>query len=249
MNKPLCLPFLSCLLIPALLQARSTGPIDGVTGAPGEGTCVQCHTSFPLNSGDGSFSLSGPPAWEAGQTYTITVTLQDPGQQRWGFEATQVGLGSFSLLEPLRTQLSTTSGRQYVKHTQNGTSAGLVDGPSVWTFSWTAPADPEVGTVTLYAAGNAANNSSTNQGDYIYTTSLAIPVLVPAPDPVLDLAISRTVGTVTLDWTPSAGATSYQVYHRSLADQPWMPLETVAGPPVSYPDLPHTAFYRVTAQN
>jgi hypothetical protein len=244
-------PFLGllALLAPWPAFALSAGPVDGMTGAPGEFTCVECHISHPLNSGDGTFSLSGPPAWEAGQTYTITVSLQDPGQQRWGFEATQLGQGTFSLLEPLRTQLGAFDGREYVKHTLDGTSAGFPDGPSVWTFAWTAPEDTGAGTVTLYAAGNASNNSRDELGDYIYTTSLAIPVLLPPPAPVLDLAISRSPGSVTLDWTPTEWATSYQVYHRSLADQPWLPLESVPGPPVSYPAVAHTGFFQVTALN
>ena len=237
------------LLTPLLAQALSTGPVDGMTGAPGEFTCVECHISYPLNSGNGSFSLAGPPTWQSGQTYTITVTLQDPGQQRWGFEATQLGVGTFSLLEPLRTQLGAFDGREYVKHTEEGTTPGLLDGPSVWTFAWTAPETPGAGTVTLYAAGNASNWSREPDGDYIYTTSLAIPEMLPAPEAVLDLSISRSPGSVTLDWTLSAGATSYRVEGRANAGDPWLPLDVVLAPPVSYAALAHTGFFRVVALN
>ncbi|MBD3177885.1 MAG: hypothetical protein GF320_22150, partial [Armatimonadia bacterium] len=44
-----------CLLWALPAGANSSGPLDGKTGAPGEGNCTDCHTTFPLDSGDGSF--------------------------------------------------------------------------------------------------------------------------------------------------------------------------------------------------
>ncbi len=52
------------LLVPLMLSADtmlSSGPADGKTGAPGEGLCTECHTSFPVNSGDGSLQIVGLP--------------------------------------------------------------------------------------------------------------------------------------------------------------------------------------------
>ncbi|MCA9783682.1 MAG: hypothetical protein KDC10_16055 [Calditrichaeota bacterium] len=236
------------LILPVLAQAYSAGPIDGVSGAPGELNCTECHISHPLNSGDGSLSLSGPLSWVPGETYLLTVTLQDPGQQRWGFEASQVGLGSFSIVDPVRTQWSTFEGREYVKHTIDGTSPRLFDGPSEWSFNWTAPEDPELGTITLYAAGNASDYSEDPFGDYIYTTSLAIPVQLPPPAAVADLSIQYSAGLVTLDWSLAAGATSYRVLHGSSPDA-LLPVDEVAAPPVSYTVSVHTGIYRIVAIN
>jgi hypothetical protein len=161
------------LLIPTTLLAFSGGPPDGKTGAPGEGVCTDCHSTYPLNSGDGSLNISAPSYFMAGQTYSIMVTLADSGQSRWGFEITQFGDGSFGVTDPTNTQLSSSGGKDYIKHTSTGTNAGTPHGPTSWSFDWTAPATPP-DSVVLYAAGNAANNNNNNQGDYIYTASTVL---------------------------------------------------------------------------
>jgi hypothetical protein len=74
--------------------------------------------------------------------------------------------------DSINTQWSTTSGRQYIKQTSAGTYDGTSDGPVSWSFEWIAP-QPLAGTVTFYAAGNAANSGSGNKLDYIYTTSVS----------------------------------------------------------------------------
>jgi len=159
------------MLIPAISLAYSSGPPDQRTGAPGELTCQNsCHSTFPLNSGDGSLSVSGPNLYEPGMTYTITVEISDPGQSRWGFEITPLTEGSVTITDPTHTQMSTSGGKTYIKHTSAGTYAGNSNGPTSWTFDWTAPTLPP-DSVIFYAAGNAANNNFSNTGDYIYTTS------------------------------------------------------------------------------
>ena len=178
------------LLMPALALAYSSGPPDGVTGAPGQGTCVQCHTSFPLNSGNGAFSISGPDEYESGQVYPITVTLQDPGQQRWGFEITPLDKGTIQITDATNTQSSFSGGNRYVKHTSTGTHDNTPDGPTSWTFNWTAPSIDE-GEVTFYAAGNASNSGDGNNGDYIYTAQFVTQpstALTPRVEP-LDFAL------------------------------------------------------------
>ncbi|MBL7033959.1 MAG: T9SS type A sorting domain-containing protein, partial [Candidatus Delongbacteria bacterium] len=64
----------------------------------------------------------------------------------------------------------------YLKQTQTGSAAGTPDGPIVWSFDWTAPANSS-SDVIFYAAGNAANNNSSTAGDYIYTAAVTIPVV------------------------------------------------------------------------
>ena len=159
----------------------STQPPPAKTGAPGEGTCIDCHGGSPLNEAGGSVTIGGVPAsYLPNQTYTLTVTVMNPSQHRWGFELVPVRdsnntmAGSFT-----NTTLFTTTqsfgGKDYISHTtinpgQDGTFAGQTSG--MWTFAWTAPG-AGTGTVTLYAAGNAANGTGTNAGDKIYTTSVS----------------------------------------------------------------------------
>jgi hypothetical protein len=148
---------------------------------------VECHNSFALNSGDGSFVLSGPDTYTpGGDPITISVALADQGQLRWGFEATvldgsNLPVGNIVVTNMTHTQLSVAvNARQYVKHQSAGTFAGTPDQSPGWSFDWEPPVE-DAGPVTFYAAGNAANNNLSNQGDFIYTTSLTVNPADPAP--------------------------------------------------------------------
>lgn len=171
---------------PAAVLAFSSGPPDGRTGAPGEGLCTGCHVGSAADSGPGSLAISGvPESYEPGVEYMVSVTLADPDAKRMGFEAVAVAGskagGSISVADARRTQISTTqAGRQYVKHTREGTSPSS-PGQSQWSFRWTAP-PAGTGPVTFYAAGNAANGDGSPSGDRIYTarfTSLERRAVLP----------------------------------------------------------------------
>jgi hypothetical protein len=169
--------------------AFSYEPPTGHTGAPGENTCASCHTGGATF--DGSLSIDTPDSYQSGMSYTIIVTLQDPGQARWGFEliplrregAELVMAGSLTNLSLHTTIQEIFDGKQYISHTSNafdtgepdGTYAGTPDGPVSWSFTWTAPPAGS-DTVWFYAAGNAANNNGTNgAGDFIYTANASVP--------------------------------------------------------------------------
>lgn len=176
-----------------LASANETGPILGFTGAPGEfpdganctyGPGQGCHESFAANSGPGSVTIDVPDGYEPGLTYTITVNVAQAGQLRWGFQMTVLD----ALHQPAGTSVptdtnaqlqdfSTFTERQYISHTIGGTAADRPNGNS-WTIDWTAP-ETNVGKVTFWAAGNAANNDVMSEGDYIYTTFETI----QAPEP------------------------------------------------------------------
>ena len=159
----------------------SFNPPDGLTGAPNEGNCTQCHAGNALNDSDGSLILTIPENYSPGETYDIVVKLSHPGQKRWGFEMTALNssgtrAGTFATADG-NTQVSTAGGKQYIKQTLSGVATDKADSNS-WTFKWTAPTT-DVGTITFYAAGNAANSDFTFLGDYIYTqkaTSDAPPI-------------------------------------------------------------------------
>ena len=165
---------------PADSAAFSGGPPDERTGAPDELTCADgCHTSFALNSGPGSVVIDAPSEYEAGMTYAIDVSVTQTGQMRWGFELTVLdaegaGAGELAPIDAnTQTSFSPNLGREYVKHTSAGTMLGQADG-NTFHFEWTAPPNA-VGPLTFFAAGNAANGDTTNQGDYIYTASIQVP--------------------------------------------------------------------------
>lgn len=177
-----------CALLPIFALALtawgfSFGPPDGIAGDPPiNANCTLCHNSFPVNSGSAVVEFTGlPSTYQPGQVYTFTLTIQQSGQRRWGFEMTSIlGIGSrggwLAPGNPTLSQLSPGSGnaRDYLKHTSQGTQAGQNSG--TWEITWTAP-PANSDTVFFYIACNAADNNGTNSGDYIYTISAALPEL------------------------------------------------------------------------
>lgn len=177
------LVFFGLLMLTNEAMAASGGPLDASTGAPalGGGTeadCTACHSSFPLNSGPGSLSISAPETYEPGVTYAINVLLIQSGRIRWGFEITPVdeeliGVGALLPNPDGETQVSLSGTREYLKQTSSGSADGQLD-QKQWTFSWTAP-PTDVGSITFHAAGVAANSTGGSNGDDVYTTSVSVP--------------------------------------------------------------------------
>jgi hypothetical protein len=153
----------------------------GRTGSPGEADCTGCHSSFTVNSGPGSITISSPNLtnWQyvPGQTYQIDVTVAHAGMPLFGFgfEALRTSNnsngGTLSISNSAETQLKSVSvggnNRTNVVHKQNG---GLSNDVHTFSFNWTAPAT-NIGNIMFYTAGNAANNQGDTLGDYIYKTS------------------------------------------------------------------------------
>ena len=166
---------------PRDVDAFSSQPPAAKTGAPGESNCTDCHAGIGnLNDGVGSVTIGGvPDPYTPSTTYPLTVTVARTAQSRWGFELVPLKSSDNTMAGTLATTTLTTDtqmagGKTYVSHSRlngpDGTFPAQTGG-ATWTFSWTAPA-AGAGAVTFYVAGNAANNSGTNAGDRIYTTSL-----------------------------------------------------------------------------
>jgi hypothetical protein len=168
------------VLYPLLALSNSTGALPGANGSPvsatGIGLCTACHSSFDPNEGEGSVTIDAPDSFVPGEAITFTVTLDNAtpptGTPRQGFQVSVedadavAHVGALGIVDAATTQFS--SGLQeYVTHTLAGTEL------TAWTVAWTAPADaPE--TVTIYAAGNAANGDGGTLGDYVYTDAVTL---------------------------------------------------------------------------
>lgn len=209
--------FITALLIVAIstfsVFAYSNGAPNAYAGNPPQNrNCTQCHDDYPVNSGDGSVAITGLPAggFVPGYTYDLGVTVTDPGQQRWGFELAVLYVSGTSYLQAgtlictqqTTTVISSSASRDYLKQIVSGTFPGT-PGPTSWQFQWTAP-DITVDSLTFYVAGNAANNSSTFDGDYIYTVTYgltpstnAAPVVSDIPNQTI--AYGETFTTIDLD--------------------------------------------------
>jgi hypothetical protein len=182
------LTFLATFLAIALfwtrpqVEASASGPSASHTNAPGEDNCTACHTSFMVNSGSGSVTITGAPHdYLPGQAYQITVQTAQGVAGAYGFQITAVdpqgrAAGSFDVPNAPTPKMQTIVGqvgpnvRQYVEHTVDGLFTQGVFGSNSWTFTWTAPAT-RVGKIGFYAAGNAADGHGSPANDYIYTTS------------------------------------------------------------------------------
>lgn len=183
----------------SLALAFSSGPPASRTGAPAiggvvaEGVCTACHTTFPLNTPGATVEILDVPQFYVPNTvYALRVRMTSTfaSPRRWGFQITAVrsadgqGVGTFDIAGSTLMQIlngaSPYATRRYVEHTSAGTFANN-NGPVEWSFNWQAPAS-DLGRIMFFAAGNAANNSGTNSGDHIYTTSATTD-----PDPRLDV--------------------------------------------------------------
>lgn len=173
--KKIILPLFFLAMASSVLFSMHNGALN-MTGAPGELDCTGCHHPGPANADPmGNLQILMPNnqgTYVPGQTYPISIKVQYPGRQKFGFSAAvrQRGLqaiqsGSFSA--PASAALQITD---FATHTLPSTAG---NGQKEWTFNWTAPA-AAAGTLVVYAAGVAANGNNEATGDLVYTDSLVL---------------------------------------------------------------------------
>jgi hypothetical protein len=150
---------------------NSGGASPGMTGAPGEANCTQCHSgNTQMGTSENLLTISsgGVPvnSYMPGQQYTVTLSMASNPAKR-GFQATaltpsNIMAGAFS---EVAGNTSINGGvKRYANHTS--TSNTSASAPS-WTWTWTAPS-AGTGTVTFYVATNKTNNNGNDNGDMIY---------------------------------------------------------------------------------
>lgn len=170
------LPFLIVGFSLCLIGASvySSGAPSGYSGAPGDGTCVVCHSSYPLNSGDGSVVVEAPATFDVGAPINLIVRTSKPGAARLGFQITVRDTngsmaGAFELTDGTQfADLGITTA--YVTHAATAPRAADT---YQWVIRWVPPTENATD-VTFYAAGNAANGDNYLYNDFIYTTSAEV---------------------------------------------------------------------------
>ena len=171
---------LSILFYPqAEVISNTTGSPGSMSGAPGDNTCVQCHSTFGLNTGTALVSIiSTIPAsgYVPGNTYTITASAAQTGISKYGFEVHEA-LGSILITNPTTTQ-HVGFGSNRITHEAAGTTV-IINNIS-WSFDWVAPVTGS-GNATFYGAFVAANNATGNNNDHVYTTNLMVSEFLPVP--------------------------------------------------------------------
>jgi hypothetical protein len=155
-----------------LLVSFSANPPDGMTGAPGDSLCVECHVQAnpPIN---GQISVEGfPSSITPGESYQLTVVNRNTvgDAVKGGFQMTILGpfntrAGTMADPSTNSTITNVISGRQYFEHNP---AVVYPDSNVVkWTVEWTAPELTAGSEITWYAAGNIANGNFQNTGDRI----------------------------------------------------------------------------------
>jgi hypothetical protein len=148
---------------------RTGSPVSSLTcGAAGchsGGTFSPSITIRVLDAQNNAVTTYTP-----GQTYTIEVNIASTSASGFGFQATALFAGNAmagSFGNPgAGKQVTTLGTRSYVEHSARATSG-------LFSFPWTAPTAGG-GTVTVYAAGIAANGNGTTSGDSPVNGSLSL---------------------------------------------------------------------------
>lgn len=157
----------------AFIVKFNTG-IAGFAGSPGESKCTFCHTANTAVSGT---SVVAMPAFTAnqyvpGQTYTIQIGVGSLSLNNFGFacEILNGGNTNAGIMQNPQAGVQfsvAANSRRSAMHTAKKAGTGF----TTFQFEWVAPAS---GNVTIYAVGNAVNNSGTAIGDAVSSASLAL---------------------------------------------------------------------------
>ena len=230
--------------IPLLIWAHASGPDVGKSGVPGESTCNEalCHVGTALNAGGGSVAVTFPSGttYTPGVKQHLVVTIADPAQRMWGFQltarqaaATATMAGSFASTDKTTAVVCGATPRDpgevfldfpgnqnctisrpfaYIEHTQIG-SARLANGSQTYEFDWFPPAT-NVGNITIFVAGNAANGNGNETGDHIYTKTYTLTPASAGSAP----AVSTVISAGGFGAFPSATpATWIEIYGSNLS--------------------------------
>jgi hypothetical protein len=168
------------IIITSAFDILSDNGKAGYTGSANELLCDDCHSTYGnSNSRPGTiYVTSTMNNWQyvPGQTYTVNVIVKQSGKPLFGlgFEAlnsTNGNAGTIQVTNANKTQIKNKSVSGVVRnnlvHQLNG---GLTNDSAVFSFNWVAPAT-NVGNVTFYFSGVAANNNGDENSDYVYNSS------------------------------------------------------------------------------
>lgn len=155
--------------------SHGSGAMSGYTGSPGDSgdECTACHSGTPINQADLIASDIPVSGYVPGNTYTLTATVSG-SNNKFGFLVTSEnasGIKSGTFVATNTTNTKAINLSQYITHKSAGTTGS--GNSKTWTFDWTAPVSG-TGSVTFYAAFNAANGNGSTSGDEIVLSSLVV---------------------------------------------------------------------------
>jgi uncharacterized protein (TIGR03437 family) len=167
------------------------------------GGCHVGTANNSANKGSVTVTLPDGTTYTPGVKQHLKVTISDPAQRAWGFQLTARNASSTATMAgslastdkntlvmcgdtnantfteqeldfPNAQTCSASKPLAYIEHSLAGYNATRGQtGAATYEFDWTPPAT-NVGNITLYVAGNAANGDLTTSGDHIYTTTYTL---------------------------------------------------------------------------
>jgi len=179
MKKNLLFSLVGLTVLSIIISSYSNNPPPaGNTGSVGDGQ--NCGNSFCHNTAatiQNSMITTNIPGtgYLEGNTYGVTVTVNETGTSKFGFSMTGEDDGNTRRGAWITIDATTTESSGYIGH---AAGAGTSSNTQVWKMQWTAPSSDK-GVITFYAAAVAANNSGTNTGDQVFTSST-----IAASDPL-----------------------------------------------------------------
>ncbi|HET6202529.1 MAG TPA: choice-of-anchor V domain-containing protein [Planctomycetota bacterium] len=201
---PIASIFFASVLLGGTSLAYEGGAPSNVAGAPGQGTCLGCHSGFALNSGPAGFSIAAPSTTVGLSSLAVQTLFTGSGAPQRGFEITmRSGAGAFAgtwqITNATTTHLANSS---HVTHTSAGTLA------TSWSMTWAPPVTLAAGPLKFYAAGLEANGNGSSSGDHVYSTSSTVyQARLATPTATWPMG---TIQTLTLD-APTRSGDDYVV--------------------------------------
>ncbi|MDC0145010.1 hypothetical protein OAI93_00230 [bacterium] len=168
----------------SFLISYSDNPINEFVGVGQQGTCYQCHNTYPPNI-DGNIEILGlPEIIEPGERINLEIRINNDYFENWGFQIASVfninGApqgsplvqgGTLEIIDTIQTISEESNGITYIKQTQDGTQTG--ESEASWIVEWTAP-ENYYGYIQFYATGVSGNQAWNNLGDYTYSTQKSV---------------------------------------------------------------------------
>jgi len=164
-------------------KTYNTGSPNGYTGEPPNNWTCGFNPSCPISG--------NPTSYVEGQTYTITITVDDPLASCYGFQigviddTNQDGAGTFAVGMGSGIVIESVTTREYVEH-------NALSSTGVWTFDWTAPSS-NVGDITFYTSAVAGQCNNDPLDDAVYTSELNL-------SPACDLDIMYDMSGYVVLW-------------------------------------------------
>jgi hypothetical protein len=149
-----------------VLMSSSSGRPDDRTGAPGAvGNCGSCHSGgLQLTTVTIGVTEKGQTTpvtkYQPGKTYTVGLLIGGLSTTK-GFQSTVLDASNnktgITSNASAGAKIISTNGRDIASHSTPSSTG-------IWSYDWTAPANP-TGNVTIYTAGMAANGNGGDNGD------------------------------------------------------------------------------------